>query len=264
MKTIFKVLLVMCIFTIFAQNAKALDTLNPCWRMYYPHDPDHNSFNPDSVMLDTCATTNPIEPVLYAYKWYLVILPPGALNVPEAPRDTLIYRDWRDIDTNFIELREGFLNIENKFSPFIMRKEHPEGVDTSSLGSRSWLIKFEEYFNIDSVVFYLSSIQNLTFAGYDMRAARFDDVYQNTVRNGAEIIDIKQNQPSEKITVKILKNIDYNKTLELYDIKFRLIFNYHLSDFEANNTIDLNISDFSAGVYFLRCGNYIRSFIICR
>ncbi len=143
-------------FMLFAYNY-LYSQIDSSLKLLYPHDPDQHSFNPDSVMIDTCATTDPTFPVLYAYKWYNVFLPSGSLIIPCAPRDSIVYREWSDIDTNFIELREGFQMIENKFGPFILKKQYPDDTDSSHLGSRSCYIKFEKYFNIDTVTYYLNN-----------------------------------------------------------------------------------------------------------
>lgn len=261
MKTIFKILLVISFLTCFAQLAKAEVTLNPCWRMYYPHDPDHNSFNPDSVMLDTCATIDPEYPVLYAYKWYYVILPVVALNVPWAPRDSLILRDWRDIDPSFIELRNGFQMIENKFSPFIMKKQYPDETDTSSLGSRSWYIKFEEYFNIDSVVYYMSRFIDPRYVSYDMRAYRFtDNVNDKNINN-----DFRIELDASQTFIKILSENNLKiENIEIYNLFGELLYNYNCRTCFDNDNIAINIIKYPSGIYIIAINEKIYKFYILR
>ncbi len=170
MKTIFKILLVIVLLTLSAQYTKAGDTLDTCWTMVFPHDPDHGYYNPDSVLYDTClCKTKPWLPpyckYVYAKQWFGLDLPKGALNIPKAPRDSIILRNWRDIDSSFTELRDGLQNIEDMFSSFIMRKEFPDYGDSSNI----FLLKFNYYFNIDSVVYYLKQIYTLVDAFYDYR-----------------------------------------------------------------------------------------------
>ncbi|TAL66796.1 MAG: T9SS type A sorting domain-containing protein [Bacteroidetes bacterium] len=263
MKTIFKILLVISLFTNFIPNAKAADTLNPCWTMYKPHDPDHNSFNPDSVMWDTCVTGD--HKVLYAYKWYYVILPVGALNVPWAPGDSLIYRDWRDIDSSFTELRNGFQLIENKFGPFIMKKQYPDEIDTSSIGSRSWYIKFEEYFNIDSIVYYLGGFIDPRYVSYDMRAYRLaDNVNDTNAILKPLIINLYPNPSDGYIIVDFYDNKYGLHEIEIYNEINNKVYQYSFINSNDNIMINLNLSFLPNGLYFLKNGSIIKKFIILK
>ena len=60
MKTIIKLLFVIFLFSLFIQYSRAGDSLNPCWTMVYPHDPDHGYYNPDSVLYDSCYCKRPL------------------------------------------------------------------------------------------------------------------------------------------------------------------------------------------------------------
>ncbi len=239
-----------------------IDTTNPCWRLLYPDDPIHGSYNPDSVMIDTCATTRPMFPVLYAYKWFKILLPPGALNVPWAPRDSLIIRNWRDIDTNFTELRNGFQNLENKFSPFIMKKEFPDIIDTLEGASGLYLLKFEKYFNIDTLVIYLKLINGIYDANYDMRATQLlNNIIDINSQEAKTDIEIEQKTNDNRIEIYIHKFQRLCKTIDIYNLNLKKILQYHMLN--NNNThIILDISNLTTGIYFLHYGNIIKSFII--
>jgi len=245
-------------------DMRAGDTLHPCWRLLYPHDPEHLSYNPDSVMLDTCATTDSDHKVLFAYKWYYVILPVGALNVPVAPRDSLVYRNWTNIDTNFTELRNGFQLVENKFSPFIMRKQYPDNMDSSSLGSRSFYIKFEKYFNIDSVVHYLKLIDGLYHASYSMEAVQYASNIDDKKSDNQNNIKIFPNPADGIIDIDITNNKYGSQTIEIYNGNINIVYKYSYIKLSENIIIKLDLSFLPNGIFFLKNGSKIKKFIISK
>ncbi|TAL69617.1 MAG: hypothetical protein EPN82_06160, partial [Bacteroidetes bacterium] len=163
MKTIFKYLLVISFFTVFSQNVKAADTLNPCWTMYFPDDPANGYYNPDSVLYDSCYCKDRINygcDSIYAKQWYEIIFNnKDPFGFPQFPKDTIIETTWQVLNTNYVELRNMFQGLENIYGSFILRKDHPEDTNSWSLGSRNYLIKFQNYVHIIKVLNYFHDSQ---------------------------------------------------------------------------------------------------------
>jgi len=163
MKT--QLLFLFVLFTIFClpsinKAEQTQDSLNPCWKMVHPNEPEKGFFNPDSVMYDSClCTIKPWEyppcPYQYAKQWFGAIIPYRALLIPQTIRDTLIYKTWRDIDSSFIELRKGIETLENQFGTFVLIKKYPDIVDSTKDGSKYFKIKFDNYVKIVTIVNYL-------------------------------------------------------------------------------------------------------------
>jgi hypothetical protein len=151
-------------YLFFALNANG--QFPECWRLVWEHDLQNGIYNYDSVMVDTCISdTNWYEnwanKVLYAKKWFCVILPNNALYIPECPYDSIVERNWTDIDSSFSNLRVGFQILENTFGQFVLRKEYPHITDSNSTGSKSFLIRFINYVNIDSAEQFLKNIDGI-------------------------------------------------------------------------------------------------------
>lgn len=166
-------LLVIFIFN-FAITYGQIDT---CWNVVLQHNPENNIFNPDSVMYDTCLCKNkawlpPYCEYVYAKQWFGLDLPNGALNIPQAPRDSVILRNWRDIDSSFTDMREGFENLENIFGNFVFMKVYPDIIDTSKIASRYFNLRFDNYVKIDSASYLLHNIPDIETEGYLGRYSR--------------------------------------------------------------------------------------------
>ena len=258
MKTIFKFLLVTVFLSFFAQNAKAADTLNPCWTMYYPHDPEHGYFNPDSVLYDSCFCKDRLHEgcdSIYAKQWYeITFFNNDPFGYPQCPEDTIIETSWHNLDSSYVELRNMFQNVENKFGSFILRKKFPEVTDSQSLGSRTYLVKFKIYCNIFSVVSYLYNTNLL-----------FDVYYKEQV---TYIPDLGvEDDNSENIILKIYPNpakdfikIDFQKQFNARKIQIISLEGIIILETEYKELID--ISNLPTGLYFIRCGDIVRSFIV--
>ena len=97
---------------LYAQN---------CFRLTIEHNPELLRFNPDSVMYDTCLSQGQVNyNFSYAKKYFMLDLPYQALFVPELPWDTLVYRQWQDIDTSFISLRNKLDTLELFYGNYLL------------------------------------------------------------------------------------------------------------------------------------------------
>ena len=246
--------LILTAFIATTQIAKAEVKLDSCWKMYFPNEPEKGFLNPDSVMVDTCLSGSSIFPytpheILLAKRWFSTILPIHALDIPVARHDTIIERNWRDIDTNFKNLRNGFADLEIKFGEFKLYKTQPENDDTNSYGSRSFRIKFNNYIVIDSVIFYLRKITVLIFPNYEYRNMIIDNILNFSEIDTCKIL-IYPNPISDLF---FIKNLNFKQKLiitllneNLYDLKKIKIFN------ETYNDYIFDLHDFSNGIYYLK------------
>ena len=186
------------------KSAAAADTLNPCWKLEWPDDPQHGFTNPDSVMFDSCLCPQPQYdeygtgcPYKYTKRYFSFFLPYWALWMPEYPSDTIIYKTWQDIDTNYRELRQDFSNMEYIFGKYYIQKVYPESTDSTSLGSRYFYILFIKYQDIDDILITFNTITDLENFGYAGR----DFHYAGSVKN----IDITEKFYEIKFEMNYIK-----------------------------------------------------------
>ncbi|OGU39421.1 MAG: hypothetical protein A2X61_11730 [Ignavibacteria bacterium GWB2_35_12] len=266
MKTIFKILFVTGFLSFFAQNAKAEDSLNPCWDMVLPHDPDHGFYNPDSVLYDTClCKVKPWLPpyceYMYAKQWFGIDLPNGALNIPQAPRDSIILRNWRDIDSSFTDMRAGFENLENVFGNFVFKKVYPDIIDTEKIASRYFNLRFDNYVKIDSASYLLHQIPDIKTEGY---LGRYDFIKSVNDSNDDKLnnFNIIPNPCNDYIQIHLDERFINNDNIQIITLQGILIFNEKISELNVKGDITLNTSKFSNGIYFINYENIIQLLIV--
>jgi hypothetical protein len=216
--------------------------------------------NPDSVLIDTCLCPDEHWTVcehLYAKQWYSITLPQGAVNLPKyRPYDT-VYITWQDIDTSFQTLRNLLYEMTNIFGNNNIKKRFPSDVDTNSIGSRIFWIKFENYCKIDSVVNYLRVVPEID-AGYANHIYQPVDVVENNSNDYLYCIDIFP-QPAKDYLDLIIHCKILTGNLEIINI-----YGKTLKIFPKNNllTFRIDISDLTPGLYFIRIGIQVKQFII--
>ncbi len=168
---------IMCCFsnhTLYSQ-----DINDSCYIMRSGYYSGYVVVNPDSILTDTCKCKGWDKTgCLYAKKWYGVHVPYGVFNLPKYPRDTTIYVTWQDIDTNFVDIRQKFIDLEASFGNYIIIKNNPQRND-SSLTARSFRIKFDNYQKIDSVGEFMFLNMDYYLFWYDNRITEFPTVIEN-------------------------------------------------------------------------------------
>ena len=113
---------------------------------------DSLAWNFDSVMYDTCRGGKYAKRLFQLTFLYYIL--PDSL----APIGDTLERDWRDIDSGYISIRNGFATIEQRFGPFTIQHVSSIGDtlgDTSNFFDKEWFVNFRNYVNIDSAVLYL-------------------------------------------------------------------------------------------------------------
>jgi hypothetical protein len=250
-------------FAIFCHyQTKAADTLNPCWKLEYPID-EWNFKNPDSVMFDSCLCPPPQYnqygdhcPFKYAKRYWSFLLPYRALWMPEYPPDTVILKNWQDIDTSYKELRQDFSKMELLFGKFYIQKVFPDYSDSISLSSRYFYILFDDYQKIEDITVAFDTIPNLEKFGYSGRDVHLaGDVINEDIMGTFYEIQYGTNF----IKIKILQEI-YNKNnyINIYNYLGNRIYTQRIS---SSNEIDIDISGYNVGIYFLQINNKIYKFI---
>ena len=111
------------------------DSCLTLWQNYYPGQWQ----NPDSVMVDTCQPYA-LYPY-YAKKFYYVDFDSDIFHFPLAPMDTTLQANWRNLDTNYTDLRRRFDSLERSFGKFVLQKRDPSA--TSGLNSGLYVILFD-------------------------------------------------------------------------------------------------------------------------
>jgi hypothetical protein len=245
------------------QKATAADTLNPCWTLTYPNDPAHNMYNPDTVMYDSCKCPKTIFgkhgigcKYIYAKRYFFCRFPYRALIIPYAPRDSVIYRTWQDIDTNFTLLRDSLSKMEIKYGKFYLQKGAPDAIDSNSLASREFYLLFDNYQPIDSIVNFLKNIKTIEACDY---------LHDDTQLLGSVAFDINDynnfliNFTDKKIIIeKKQDNIYQTDNIHIYNYLGAMVCSKEFSNIQQ---IIIDISNFNYGVYFLIYNNIHIKFI---
>jgi hypothetical protein len=245
---LFAILVVLC----YAETGKASPEINDsCLALL--RDPDGTWHNPDSVKADSCLGSSTYGQT-YAKQWYHVFFDYYILPTPEGPADTIIDRTWRDIDPTYTSIRNGFDSLEYKYGNFILRKFQPDVRDSSSGGDKIFLVRFDNYVNVDSAERDLDSLP-MTSCYYGRRYGIISNVL-----NRSQIFDqttkIIISRSSEANSVAALMRLQYSKqsqppTFNCYDLKGALVFS---SDTITPETVWHCIISLTNGAYCIMFG----------
>jgi hypothetical protein len=208
--------------------------------------------NPDSVKIDTCSSTVDFGH-RYATKWFrvefrkLIFFIPAASNV-----DTIIDRRWRDIDTSDIALRAGFDSVEVHFGTFVLQKAYPTESDTSSLAhllqSQVFLLKFDNYVDIDSAQTLLKTIDSIN-TYYQNRALIALGIYENVEKKVATELIIQPNPASNKIKITRRDNQPINH-IELFNVLGKKVYERNIGNTEE---VEIDTHSLPDGLYIANC-----------
>jgi hypothetical protein len=241
-----------------------------CLVLLENHFQDQDISNPDSVLIDTCLCSDihwtECE-YLYAKQWFEILFPIGSINLPYYPADTIIYINWDDIDSSFTEIREKLLNMYTAFGQYSMQKVYPDIIDPSRSGSRYFLIKFDDYCNIDSVEEYLIGISDVK-AKYIRRFVQDIESYMNEYsaifdNSSFEVIP---NPASEKITLSITLPELSNLNISIFDILGNRMYKNNEYRIIGEYSNEMDITGFQPGIYFVRVeagsGIYVKKLVV--
>ena len=250
MKTIFKFLLIIGFFIISIQIAKA-QIIDTCWTMYFPNEPANGYFNPDSVLYDSCYCKDRINygcDSVYAKQWFEIIFNnKDPFGFPQFPEDTIIETTWQELDSSYVDLRNMFQGLENIYGQFILRKRYPEIIDSNSLGSRGYLIKFQNYVHIIKVLNYFHDSQQLNDYGYRNRCIWIrDDVNEN--QDSLNNFTLEPNPCNNYLKISFTSDNNNNIILKIIDLLGNVYYQTKNSQFN-NKTLNINTETFPVGIY---------------
>ncbi|MFH1050197.1 MAG: T9SS type A sorting domain-containing protein [bacterium] len=274
---------------LFSSNAKGQTYQDSCFRLIWEDNHAIEYYNPDSVMYDSCKCGMDIfefskeykrwpKEYFYAKQWFWFNIPNGSLDMPQAPSDTTIIKNWTDISSSYTNLRNDFESLENTYGNFILRKLYPEDVDTLT-ATKVWLIKFDNYVNIDSVETFLKIFNDVDelyppyyVADYAIlitsasQPSQINDsflIYPNPASDYIEIL-----ADSRRQTADGKKQWD----IQIYNVYGECLSNLTPTSYTPltplergmENGVRIDVSGFPNGIYFLRIGNEIQKFVVLR
>ncbi len=223
--------------------AQVPDSCLILWQ-YSPLKP-HNVVwtNDDSMMVDMCSGPEYLAEYakkLFSAAFYFYIIPDSL-----APVFDTLEREWGDIDAKYSDIKESFKFIEQRFGHFKL-KHIGGGIigDTVAWGKKAWYINFDQYTNVDSVLFYLSQIPEIsplraTFLG---RPRFYQDV------KGLQTISHIDIWPQPVEHELFIQGVENPGTISLYDVLGRqLTLKFNLNSEKLQS---LDVSMLSEGVYY--------------
>jgi hypothetical protein len=161
------------------------------------------------------------------------------------------------------------VHFKSIFGTFILRKKFPEEVNPNKPSSRVYLIKFQNYCKIDSVVNYINS-SGLVIDFYYKFAAYHDDTYVvDDLYNYRFEIKLFPNPCDENIEINIKYNYTTTIDISITDIygninQYQKIMIQNPDEF----TFKFNTSNFSTGIYLIKINNgkqfFYEKFIVMR
>ena len=275
MKT--KILILLLVILVPNGKSFAIDIIDSCYTINWRAGLGYVMVNPDSVLLDTCACqeipwTQCSE--IYAKKWFRAIFPNGVFNLPEYPHDTTVYVTWVDMDSNFSEIRQKFVELEINFGNYQLIKEFPHRSD-SMFPARSFLIRFDNYCKIDSVCNFMQINTYGWIFDYQRRYSGFPtDIVDNS--DLLYELDIYPNPASDYIEIYFERcptsgRCRTSEIIQIYNVVGECVKKNPTPALlhtpaplkrGINEGVErVDVSDLPTGIYFLRIGDFVGRFV---
>ena len=279
MKLTFTVVIVLLLFMLLKYEMRSQCLCSPTYA------------NPFTVLIDSCTSTSSSDTscnwrwthfdFTYRYKLFSkegCLVSVDTLNARDmfkVPIDSLRTNlSWRSIDTNLSYLRNECMLLEQTFGEYYFTPYSPGRrgngerdtittlyQDTSgSIRVVFRYLKFMNYVNVDSVNDYLVNTSHIK--------GNFDVVYRELTSVANQIT---QNEPpyilypcsSSMIVKTVLKNaLENGRHISILDVQGRNLSN--LANIETfDSYVQIDISSFSNGVYFIVVGSQCLPFLVC-
>ena len=216
-------------------------------------DDGMNSFNPDSVKVDTCSNS-PTFRKWYSRKGFLVgmtFYPISPKPIPPGSKKT-----WRDIDSQYISIKNSFQALENKFGIFSIRREYENSKDSIELASCVFILDFSNYLLVDSVLYYLRNIDSVMGA-YLQNEPLYSSVENEYIKNS---FIISPNPASDFIEIEI-PPLEWGLggvSAIIYNIFGQIVLSVG-AILELPSRVD--VSTLVPGLYFVRLGDKVTKFV---
>jgi len=213
--------------TLLFSAGKSQAQPNPCWKLVCPHDPANGMFNPDSVYVDTCQTSENYYST-YVKNWIDVILSSGWKQLfPKYNPDTTLFVDYENLDSNFIMYKRTLKFIDSIYGHFTIRKKYPECVDLELFASDLYRICFDNYINIyqfkhtiDSINTYYKYYAQMSLFNYSIpKINGINPLWKMIIKDIGEPYDV--NPDSVYWNISQMKHDKVNED-EYYEDQYQL------------------------------------------
>ncbi len=136
------------LFFLFAGKLFAVN--DSCLKLIIPNDKAHGSWNPDSVMVDTCSDS-PTYLVIYAKKGWGIEFPNYyyPFKIKPLPADSIVHSDA--IDPNYASFKIRVDSLEQLFGPMNFMSGY-EVADSSNMGFPYFFLGCNNY-QIESIFY---------------------------------------------------------------------------------------------------------------
>ncbi len=136
--------------------------------------------NPDSVRIDTCEGTLTYLRE-YAKRRFGIHFQYYIFSDSVYP-DSVVTRQWQEIDSIFPELRKHMQAIEQRFGEFTLQNRYERSLsDTSDDVSKFWYLNFDQYVSVDSALAYLKSLPDLDSVSGSGKTYPWVDLYDGLI-----------------------------------------------------------------------------------
>lgn len=158
----FSIFLVFITIFLFSITENSFSQLPQNLKLKSKHDPLNGFFNSDSVSIDTLKTSSTFRKE-FAKAKFQIIFKNFVIDLPVYPKDSNIFVNWQAIDTNLVNLRTFFQNLNTTFGDFVFYKYNCTLRDTNEDFSKAYLLIFNNFVDIDSIQKLLNSVSDIKY-----------------------------------------------------------------------------------------------------
>jgi hypothetical protein len=193
---------------------------------------------------------------VYAKKYWEVRFDVPAIPLDSAGEGVLLYVTHKAIDSiNFPDIKNGFKLLESQYGPYRLRKVNPEA--SSGEESQYFNLYFVNYVPMGEVWYTLDTMEHVycEFQGWP------------AIHAGSYVPD-QSHAPfslalnTDNTNLHISSNAEPIINYAIYNLQGNSI--SHSNNINYQNTLDIDISALSNGIYFLRINTHFSKFIINR
>ncbi|MFH1050980.1 MAG: T9SS type A sorting domain-containing protein [bacterium] len=255
-----------------------------CSPKYWMEDSTLISNSDNSFLIDTCGIPkwfescdstlwyyikHYYEPYYRCYAKYSwrIKFEVDAIPIPAVGADTTIFVSWEEIDSSFNDIRDGFQSFEQTFGSFSLRKVNP-GFGPGDRLSREFELFFTDYNNVQLVTDALNEIQDV-IAGFNRTFYFHNSSVHNENNFSYNVISISPNPASEYIEIN--SGVDSRRQTadgkQEWDIQIFNVYGEQMYNFvgaHCNVPVHIDISNLPVGIYFVKVGNTVKSFVVLR
>jgi len=213
---------------------------------------------------------------LYAKELWVVWFDVKAFNLPRYDPDTLIELTWRDADSiNFPAIKDSLEILESIYGNYRLRKLEPEYTEPDD--GQTFLVYFENYVNGVNIEnkFRLIPYAHCDFMGGISKVNAVESNEKTQNKN----IQISPNPASEYIEINLVNVVEtglrpvstgFSEGIRVYNALGECVKNptpalVHtpapLERGIREGVLRIDVSDLPAGVYFIRIGDAVKSFV---